>query len=61
MAGRNSQLPVGEYAILLEKVASSGLRIEFHRAEDWNFLVERLSSKLADTITFRLEGSIQFA
>ena len=59
--GRNSQLPVGEYATLLEKVASSGRTIEFHPTEDWNFLVERLSSKLADTITFQLEDSIQFA
>jgi len=55
------QLPVGEYGIILRKVSFSRATIEFHLAEDWNFLVERLGLKLADTITFRLEISILFA
>jgi len=75
-ASRNLLLPAGrlkgtctgeifnfqsENAILLGKVPTSDSRIELYLAQARNFLVERLSSKLADIICFRPEDSILFA
>jgi hypothetical protein len=48
-------------AILLPKVATSDSRIELNLPQAQNSLVERLSLKLADTITFWLGDSILFA
>ena len=52
--GQIPNFPFREYAILLGRDWSSGDRIQFHQAEDWNFLFGRLGSKLVDTIIFRL-------
>jgi len=48
-----------ENAILLEKVSTSGRRIEIYLAEAFNFLVGRLSSTLLETVIIRPEDSIR--